>query len=181
VSVAAALASSFRQTGTFGFIIGPNHALRAPEMWTIASGREAGTTSPVERFISLTMQRQLAGFGVIALGSAKNSDRIVLSAAPTLRRSHDAVPLPAQLLTGRIVRFAQWCREQISHDTPADQVPALFQSAAEVLLFPASRGAATLSARLSDTPGAREVIVHAKVLAAYGGTPFELEFGLGLS
>lgn len=177
--VAGALISSFRRSGTFGQALGPNHPLRAPETWTLPSGRESGSSSPVEAFYPVAAQQKLAAFGLVALGAAKNSDRIILTHAPTVRRSHDAVPLPAQLLTGRVVRFVEWCRDQIADGTPSAEIPAIFQDASEVLLFPAANGAAVLAAQVVEGGPRRELVVRVAVNSAYAGSPFELELGLG--
>lgn len=177
--VAASLISSFRRSGTFGQALGPNYPLRAPETWTLPSGRESGSSSPLESFYPVSAQQKLAAFGLVALGAAKNSDRMILTHAPTVRRSHDAVPLAAQLLTGRVVRFVEWCREQIADGTPAAEIPAIFQDASEVLLFPAANGAAVLAAQVVEGGPRRELIVRVAVNSAYAGSPFELELGLG--
>lgn len=179
VVLAAFLVSSYRRTGTVAQIIGPNNGLKAPASWTLPSGREAGKTAPLERFLSIQAQTALADQGLIALGAVRNSEKLVLARAPAARRSHDAVSLPAQILTGRIVRFAQWFRDQLEPGTAPDQIPALFKDAADVLLFPLSRGTAVLTAQVVEQAGQRELVAEATVQAAYGGSPFQLAFSLG--
>src|SRR6185369_13904208 len=82
-AVAAMIAASYRETGTFGRLYGTNGALKGPALYEIPSGRNAGTSLPVEVFVSLESQAKLTTMGVVALGSGRNSDKITLSAAPT--------------------------------------------------------------------------------------------------
>lgn len=179
VVVTAALLGSFRRTGTFGQVLGTNNAFRSPAVWTLSRGRESGATSPVEHILTISAQQRLASLGLIALGATRNSDRIVLSAAPAVRSSTDALPLFAQILSGRIVRFALWCRDQLEPGTPDDQVEVIFREAASALLFPSAGAGATFVARIKQDGEHRQLGVYAATLASYAGAAFELEFSLG--
>ena len=143
-ALAAMLASSYRYTAGFGRVFGNDGALRGGGLLEIASGPQRGTMVPVETFIPLRAQNDLAKLGLLAMGSGRNSDKVILSAAPTARQSADAVPLPAQVLTGRVVRFAQWVRDQIPPGTTDADVKTMFKQAAEFFLLVrhAGRGAA---------------------------------------
>jgi hypothetical protein len=180
-ALAALIAYSYRETGTFGRVYGTTGSLKGPALWEVPSGRNAGTSLPVEVFASLESQGKLTTLGLVALGSGRNSDKIALSAAPTLRRSTDAVPLPAQILTGRVVRFAQWVRGQIPPGAGDDEISALFKQAAEVFLFPSAQ-MGSLDAKAVDIGGRKTVAIGAQVRgdAASGVTPFQIAFTLGL-
>ncbi len=118
----------------------------------------------------------------MGLGSGRNSDKVALSAAHTLRGAADAVPLPAQILTGRIVRFALWVREQLPPGAGAKDIKTLFESAAQVLLFGGLQEGAGLQATVVDDEKTktRSVRVQADVKPAYAGLPFHMEFMLPL-
>jgi type VI secretion system protein ImpC len=180
-AVAAMIAASYRETGTFGRLYGGSGALKGPALHEITSGRNAGTSLPVETFVSLESQGKLTTMGLVALGSGRNSDKITLSAAPTLRRSSDAVSLPSQVLTGRVVRFAQWVRGQIPPGSGDAEVGGLFRQAAEVFLFPSPQ-MGSLDAKVVDLGGRRAVAIGAQVRgdAAAGLSPFQIAFTLGI-
>ncbi|MFY2560727.1 hypothetical protein ACN469_24195 [Corallococcus terminator] len=72
----------------------------------LPSGREKGLPIPTEVFLPIRALAKLEEKGVLGLGSGRNADTVLLAGAPT-------VPLPAQVLTGRIVRFATWVRDQL--------------------------------------------------------------------
>jgi hypothetical protein len=173
------VAASYRETGTFGRLYGNTGALQGPALYEIPSGRNAGTSLPVEVFVSMESGAKLTTLGLVALGSGRNSDKIVLQVAPTLRKSSDAVALPAQILTGRVVRFSQWVRGQIPAGSADDQVSALFKQASDVFLFP-SPVMGQLDAKVVEHGGKKQVAIGASVRgdAAQGVSPFQIAFTL---
>lgn len=178
--LAAMLAASFRHTGGFARIMGKDGSLKAPGLHEVTKGREVGSTIPTAAFLSIKAQSELAELGIIGLGSGRNTDMIALSTVPTLRGSKDAVPLPAQILTGRLVRFGMWVAEQVPAGTPRDQVAKLFTDASTVFLFPGLSEGARLDAGVvdgSDGPAIRLVATVSPRLAAI---PFEVGFDLPL-
>lgn len=182
LALAAMLAASYRNTGTFGRLQGAPGALRAPGTHELTQGKDAGTAVPTEAFLSVRAQARLAQLGVLGLGSGRNSDAVMVTHAPTVRGGDDLVPLPAQILTGRIVRFAQWVRDQVPAGSPDADVINLFEQAAGVFLFPGMTEGAKLTAQLADDKaGGRAVIVTASVRAELAGSPFHMAFQLPLA
>lgn len=178
--VLAMLARSFRETGAFGKILGPEAGLKTPGGLTLKSGAHEGSVVPTGAFVSAKSQALLASFGILALGSARNAVEIRLSAAPSVRAAADAVPLPAQIQTGRIVRFAQWCRDQIPPGTDDDGAQAIFAEAAKVFLFGGLEKGAELTAKVVNESGARMVVIAARVHPLHAGIALELAFSLPL-
>lgn len=185
-AVAAMLAASYRETGGFARILGKDGSLKAPGMHEVAKGRESGTSIPTAAFLSIRAQSELAELGIIGLGSGRNSDLVALSNVPTVRGSKDAVPLPAQILTGRLVRFARWVCDQVPAGQTREQVVNLFKEAATVFLFPGlnstnlSSGGAELHAGVIDLDGAPAIRLVANVHPRLAGIPFEVGFDLPL-
>jgi type VI secretion system protein ImpC len=182
-AVAAMLAASYRETGGFARILGKDGALKAPGMHEIAKGREKGTSIPTAAFLSIRAQSELAELGIIGLGSGRNSDLVALSNVPTVRGSKDAVPLPAQILTGRLVRFARWVCDQVPEGQTREQVVTLFKEAATVFLFPglnSTTGGAELHAGVIDLDGKPAIRLVANVHPRLAGIPFEVGFDLPL-
>lgn len=182
-AVASMLAASYRETGGFARVLGKDGALKAPGMHEVAKGRESGTTIPTAAFLSIRAQSELAELGIIGLGSGRNSDLVALSNVPTVRGSKDAVPLPAQILTGRLVRFARWVCDQVPAGQTREQVVALFKEAATVFLFPginSTTGGAELHAGVVDLDGAPAIRLVANVHPRLAGIPFEVGFDLPL-
>ncbi|WP_217909804.1 type VI secretion system contractile sheath large subunit [Pseudenhygromyxa sp. WMMC2535] len=181
-ALAAMLAASYRHTSGFARILGKDGALKAPGLREVQVGREAGNAAPTAAFLSIRAQAELADLGVIGLGSARNSDMVMLSAMRTVRGSKDAVPLPAQLLTGRLVRFGSWVRDQVPAGSTRDQVVELFKQAASVFLFPGLTSGARLDAGVVDEDGQGPAIrLVASVDPRLAGIPFEVGFDLPLS
>ncbi len=179
--IAAMLAASFRHTGGFARVMGKDGSLKAPGLHEVAKGREAGTTIPLAAFLSIRAQTELAELGIIGLGSGRNTDMIALSAVPTVRGSKDAVPLPAQILTGRVVRFAKWVCDQVPAGTSREQAAKLFTDAATVFLFPGvSEGLARVDAAVIDGPAGPTIRLVATVSPALASIPFEVGFDLPL-
>ena len=180
LALAAMLSRSFARTGSFALLLGPEGALASPSVHILAEGQYEGISVPTEHFVSAKRQGELKAFGLLALGSARNNDKLRLSQAPTASGSEDAVPLPAQLLTGRIVRFAQWVTEQIPAGTADEDIPGFFQQAASVFLFPGMEKTAEVTAKAAEYEGQRQVVVAARVRPIHAGVPLELTFSLPL-
>ncbi len=180
-ALAAMLAASFRDTRSFARILGAVGALDAPAAWDIATGREAGVSAPTEVFCSLRAQAALAALGVIGVGSGRNTSKLMLSTMPTARASADAVPLAAQIVTGRIVRFAEWVIEQVPAGATDAEAASLFEEAARVFLFAGVTEGATLRAGVGQgAEGRRVVEIAVAVHAALAGIPFQMAFTLPL-
>lgn len=182
-AVAAMLAASYRETGGFARILGKDGSVKAPGMHEVAKGRESGTAIPTAAFLSIRAQSELAELGIVGLGSGRNSDLVALSNVPTVRGSKDAVPLPAQILTGRLVRFARWVCDQVPAGQTREQVVNLFKEAATVFLFPginSTTGGAELHAGVVDLDGTPAIRLVANVHPRLAGIPFEVGFDLPL-
>jgi hypothetical protein len=179
--IAAMLAASFRHTGGFARVMGKDGSLKAPGLHEVSKGREAGSTIPTAAFLSIKAQTELAELGLVGLGSGRNTDMVALSAIPTLRGSKDAVPLPAQILTGRLVRFATWVADQVPAGTPRDQVAKLFTDASTVFLFPGlAPDVARLDALVVDGASGPSIRMVATVSPRLASIPFEVGFDLPL-
>lgn len=179
LGVAALLASSFRETGSFARILGKEGGVQAPSVWELPPGRDAGTSVPTEALFPIRTQTRLAGWGVLGLGSGRNSDVLQLAVAPMVYGGEHPVPLPAQLLTGRIVRFAQWVRDQLPPGAGSQEVTTLFTQAADVFLFGGAMPAGRVRGEVVPTgEGSRGVLVTALVKPEYAGMPLELGFVL---
>ncbi|QRK12226.1 type VI secretion system contractile sheath large subunit [Archangium violaceum] len=179
LGVASMLASSFRETGSFARILGGTGGVQAPSVWQLPPGRDGGTSVPTEAFFPMRTQSKLAELGVLGLGSGKNSDVLQLTAAPMVYGGEHKVPLPAQILTGRIVRFAQWVRDQLPPSAGDAEVSTLFTQAADIFLFGGATPAGRVRGEVVSTgEGTRGVQVTALVRPEYAGMPLELGFVL---
>jgi type VI secretion system protein ImpC len=114
------------------------------------------------------------------LGSSRNSNSVVLAMTPTVRAAGDAVPLSAQALTGRVVRFAQWVRDQLPPGANSDTARSVFQEAAKVFLFPGMSQFGQVDAVIQEKDGKRQLMVTALVHPQLAGIPFEFAFPLPL-
>lgn len=178
-ALGAMLAASFYRTGSFANILGAGGALKGLGSYELPAGRDQGMLVPTESFLSIRAQSRLNDLGVVGLGSARNSDSVVMAAACTVRGGADLVPLSAQVLTGRIVRFARWVLAQLPPGSNESEVKLLFEQAAEVFLFPAARESAKLEAQVvAGEGGARQVVLQASARADLAGIPFHLAFAL---
>jgi type VI secretion system protein ImpC len=173
----AMLCASYTGTGSFARIAGQSGQLRAPGTHTI-KGQDVAV--PTRHFTSIRAQSELAAMGVLAIGSPRNSDRLALSHAPTHRASRDAVPLPAQLWTGRIVRFAQWVRGQLPPSSGSDEAREIFEQAGSIFLFPGTGKAAKVTAEISEKDGKRQLLVGARMDGTLAMVPLDIEFALPL-
>jgi type VI secretion system protein ImpC len=181
LGVAAMLAASFQATNGFARITGQAGGLRAPGTWEPSSGKDAGSAYPTEAFLSIRMQTRLSELGILGVGSGRNTDMLMLSVAPMACSNAHVMPLPAQILTGRIVRFALWVRDQLPAGSSAKEMSDLFSQAAEVFLFGGSPEIGKLEAQLVPGEGGAQLIkVAAAVRPEQAGTRFQLEFGLPL-
>lgn len=177
-ALAATMSKSYADTGSFARILGQPGAISAPAVRTLTEGRYEGMAAPTEAFIPIRGQVTLAKHGLTALGSARNSDSVVFATTPMMRAAADAVPLPAQLLTGRIVRFAQWVRDQIPAQADTGTVASIFHEASKVFLFPGMQEVGEVKGSLHEQEGAKELRIEAKVHPSHAGIPFEINFGL---
>jgi type VI secretion system protein ImpC len=179
-ALAAMVAASFHHTGGFARTLGKDGSLKAPGLREISTGRDAGAAIPTAAFLSIRAQTDLAANGFIALGSGRNTDMVSLSAVPTVRGSKDSVPLPAQILTGRLVRFGRWVCDQVPAGSSKDEVVKLFKDAATVFLFPGLSSGAELHAGVVEEGGKPAIRLVASVSPRLAGIPFEVGFDLPL-
>ena len=178
--IATMLARSYKATGGFAQIFGKTGSVSAPATHTIKEGRYADTATPTEAFIAIAPADLLARNGVLGLGSAKNSDAIVLAKSVCVRGAKDAVPLPAQILTGRIVRFATWVKPQLPEGCNSATANDLYTAAASVFLFPGQEEAAHVRAAVTNIEGEAHVVVHSRANPRVASIPFEITFPLPL-
>ena len=179
-AVAAMLARSFRESGGFAQIFGKAGSLNAPATHTITRGSYKDTAAPTEAFYAIAPTDKLAQNGVLGLSSARNSDTVVLAKAPCVRGAADAVPLPAQILTGRVVRFATWVKPQLPEGCNTNTANDIFVAAASVFLFPGAEEAAHVRAALTNIEGNAHVVVHARANPRFASVPFDIAFPLPL-
>jgi len=178
LTLAALLSASERDTAGLASLARPG-AVRAPAVWEPPAGPDLGLQLPTERFAALRAQGRLGLLGLIALGSPRGGDSLVVAACPVVHAAADAGSLPAQILTGRIVRFSTWFRDQISAGTAAHEVEALFAQAAGVLLFPdLAPEAAALHVKVDAARTGIEL--SATVHPAIAGLRLEIQFTLPL-
>jgi hypothetical protein len=177
-ALAAMLAASYRSQGSFAALVGQPGSFPAPAGWTIPEGPFKGTRAPTEAFLPIRAQQALAAQGLVALGSQRDSDRVVLAAVPMVSGAPGAAPLPAQLLTGRIVRFSRWARRQLDPAMSPADLTALFEQAAGVFLFPGMAEASRLGAEIRGEGAERVLHVAARVKGSHALVPLEIEFDL---
>ncbi len=171
--IASMVAQSYRTSGGFARIFGKNGSLRAPASHTIDRGAYNDTAAPTEAFYAISPCEALAKNGVLGLGSARNSDTLTLVKAPMVRGAKDAVPLPAQILTGRVVRFASWVKAQLPEGCDSKVANEIYTSAASVFLFPGQDEAAHVRAATTNIDGEAHVVVRAAANPNLAGVPFE--------
>jgi type VI secretion system protein ImpC len=177
LAVAALLAASFRDTRTFGRLVGPGSGTRSPAVWK----PQAGSTVATEVVLSLREQQRLAAQGLLGVSGWWDSNAVLLAAAPTVYGGRDATPLAAQLLTGRLVRLAQELAERLPVGASPDSVATAFSRAAEIFLPTGSKQDCQLQAQVvSIGNGERGVQVRASVRPELAGTHLQLAFTLPL-
>ena len=173
--------ASYRDTSAFAHCTGREGSLKAPGMHVLSEGPYEGTSIPVEAFWPIKVQDRLSKYGLLGLGSPRNADQVVLANMPTSCMQEDSAPLPAQILTGRIVRFASWFKLQLPKDVDPQEMGGLFRQAAEIFLFPGMDQIARVRADLAETEeGDLHLAIHAKVAATHAGEPFSIAFSLPL-
>ena len=134
---------------------------------------------PTEALAVTRTQARVARHGLICLGSPRTGESLVVAACPLVHAAEDVGSLPAQILTGRIVRFALWVRAQVPAGAPAQAVRRLFAEASDVSLMPGlSRDEASMTAELDAT--GRQIEIVARVHPSIAGAPLEIQFGLPL-
>lgn len=178
--LAGMVAASYRTTGGFARIFGKNGSLRAPASHTIDRGNYKDNAAPTEAFYAIAPCETLAKNGILGLGSARNSDTLTLVKAPMVRGATDAVPLPAQILTGRVVRFASWVKPQLPEGCDSKTANEIFTSAASIFLFPGQEEAAHVRAATTNIDGEAHVVVRAAANPKIAAIPFEIAFPLPL-
>jgi len=178
--LAALLSQSYVATGGPGRIFGNPGGLVAPGTHEVDAGRGEPLAIGLEAFVSIDAQSRLAARGVLALGGPRNSDRVQISTAPMLSSAKDAAALTAHLVTARIVRFAQWTREQLPEGTTDADVVTIVEQAASALLFP-NPELAKLSAVVTPAAGGkRALVVRALARGDWVGQPLDVTFALPL-
>ncbi|MBL9100855.1 MAG: hypothetical protein JNL82_07850 [Myxococcales bacterium] len=178
LTLAALMAASHRDTGGLASLARAG-AFAAP---LVADAVVAGQDPPppTETLALLKTQGRLAGLGLIALGSPRTGESLVVAACPVVHSGADAPSLPAQILTGRIVRFALWVRAQIPPGAPAQAVSRLFAEASSVSLLPGlTREEGVMTAELDAEN--HQVAITARVHPAIAGAPLEIQFSLPVS
>jgi hypothetical protein len=177
LAVAAMLGASFRDTRTFARLTGPGSAIRAPAVWQ----PQASSTVATQRCLSLREQERLATQGVVGVSGWWDSDNVLLARVPTVYGGPDATLLPAQLLTGRLVRLAQELVEHIPAGATPDAVDAVFSRAGQAFLSHGPGQACQIRGRVVSTGRAeRGVHVHASLRPELAGTHLQLSFILPL-
>jgi type VI secretion system protein ImpC len=177
LAVATLLAASFRDTRTFARVVGAGSGTRAPAVWR----PQGGSTVATEVGLSLREQERLAARGLLGVSGWWDSNSVLLAKAPTVYGGRDATVLPAQLLTGRILRLALEVTERLPAGASPDAVAAVFSRAAEAFLSTGTGRACQLHGQVVPTGnGERAVHVRASVRPELAGTHLQLEFTLPL-
>jgi len=179
-AVAALLSQSYVATGGPGRIFGSPGGLAAPGTWEVDTGRGDPLAIALEAFVSIDAQSRLGARGVLALGGPRNSDRVQLSSAPMLSSAKDAAPLTAHLITARMIRFAQWTRDQLPAGTSDADVVTIMEQAATTFLFPNPELARLSAAVTPAADGKRAVVVRALARGDWAGVPLDVAFALPL-
>ncbi|WP_225411756.1 type VI secretion system contractile sheath large subunit [Stigmatella hybrida] len=178
LAVAALLTASFRNTRTFARLVGPGSGSQAPAVW------HPDTDSPVatQAVLSLREQERLASRGLLGVSGCWDSNAVMLGpTAPSLYGGRDAAHLPAQLLTGRLLRLSQAFAESLPEGTHPDAVAAAFAPAAEAFLSLGSGKPCPLQARVVPLGNAEKGLhVRATLRPELAGTPLQLEFTVPL-
>jgi hypothetical protein len=177
LAVAALLSASFRDTRTFARLVGPGSSIRAPAVWR----PNPRSTVATEACLSLREQEHQAAQGLLGVNGWWDSDTVHLLKAPTVYGGQEAVPLPAQLLTGRLVRLAEELAERLPASASQEAVATLFSRAAEVFLSGGPGRSCQLHGQVVPTGnGTRGVHVRASLRPELAGTAVQLEFTLPL-
>jgi type VI secretion system protein ImpC len=178
LAVAALLTASFRDTRTFARLVGPGSAGQAPAVWR----PEARAAVATQAVLSLREQERLAARGLLGVSGGWDSNAVMLGpTAPSLYGGRDAAHLPAQLLTGRLLRLSQAFAASVPEGTRPEAVAASFAPAAEAFLSLGSGKPCPVQARGVSLGGTeRGLHVRATLRPELAGTPLQLEFTLPL-
>ncbi|WP_434391455.1 type VI secretion system contractile sheath domain-containing protein [Melittangium boletus] len=177
-AVAAMLAASFRDTRSLAHMVGPGRGLRAPAKGTRGTGAPTGT----EVALSLREQERLRARGLLGVSGWPDSDQVGLLAAPTLHAGRDVTLLPAQVLTGRLVRLALEVSERLPAQATPDEVSTVCARAAAAFLPGGTPGAGCeLGGQVVPTGGGgRGLHLRAALRPELAGTLLRLEFTVPL-
>ncbi len=180
LALAAMLIRSYRLTGAFARI---GSGWRGPAVHVPSTGAAAGSAVPTATFLNSKGQGVLARHGIVGLGSARSADEVRLPTVVSASSAPDAVPLPAQILTGRVVRFAQWIRDQLPADADDAVAATMFEQAAGVLVFPGLSETAAISGKIvrDDPEVGPTLVVTAHAHPEVAGVRLQLAFGLPLA
>lgn len=179
LALGAMLLRSYRLTGAFARIGSGWHS---PAVHVPSAGPAQGSSIPTAAFVSAKSQGILAGRGLVAMGSARGADEVRISTVVSCSSAPDAVPIPAQILTGRIVRMAQWIRDQLPSDADDELARSMFEQAASILVFPGLAEAASVEAKIvrDDPEVGPTLVVKAQALPSIAGVTLQVAFGLAL-
>ncbi|ADO69623.1 type VI secretion system contractile sheath domain-containing protein [Stigmatella aurantiaca] len=178
LAVAALLTASFRDTRTFARLVGPGSGSRAPAVWQ----PHARSTAATETVLSLREQERLASRGILGVSGCWDSDAVLLGAtAPSVHGGRDAAPLPAQLLTGRLLRLSEEFAQRLPERAHPEAVASTFTQAAEAFLSLGSGKACQVHGRVVPT-GKTEKGLHVQVSLRpeLAGSNLQFEFTLPL-
>ncbi|MET0401141.1 MAG: hypothetical protein ABW123_02010 [Cystobacter sp.] len=180
LGVAALLAAGFRDTHTFARLVGPGSAVQAPAAWRPREGAP-GAFVATEACLSLREQERLASRGLAGVSGWWESRAVNLAAAPTVYGGRDAAPLPAQLLTGRIVRLALEIAERLPAQASPDAVAEVCARAARAFLPSGPEPRCELQGQVVALGrGERGLRVRAALPPRLAGTQVSLELTLPL-
>ncbi len=179
LALGAMLLRSYRLTGAFARIGSGWHS---PAVHVPSAGPAQGSSIPTAAFVSAKSQGILGGRGLVAMGSARGADEVRIPTVVSCSSAPDAVPIPAQILTGRIVRMAQWIRDQLPPDADDELARSLFEQAASILMFPGLGEAASVEGKIvRDDPGVGPaLVVKAQAHPSIAGVTLQVAFGLAL-
>ncbi|MCA9689812.1 MAG: hypothetical protein KC636_09395 [Myxococcales bacterium] len=181
LAVATMLSDGYARSRGFAEALRADRGLQLPATRLLARDDDAAISVPTEHFVPRALAERLAEHGLLALHSRRNSDTALATGAPTVSAASDRVPLPAQLVTGRVVRFSLWASAQVPPGASPREVTELFVGAASVFLFPGvGEDAYRYNAALIEADGGSAVRVKVAVHPRLSGVLLELEFDLPL-
>ncbi|MCA9711829.1 MAG: hypothetical protein KDK70_38690, partial [Myxococcales bacterium] len=173
LAVAAMLSASVGQTGGPGQIFGRAGAMVGPASYRKGQGERAAFLC-TERLATTDQQRAVGKRGMLVLSCERGSDRLRLSAAPTVHGGGDDPQLPGRILAGRAARFTQAVRDELPPHATEREVAARLAQASGAFL-PRSQGAVVLEVR-KDANG--KVGVDASVGGGLAGAAFKFSSDL---
>ncbi len=173
LAVAAMLSASQITHGTAARVFGQPGALSAPAVSHLEDGE---TMAPVEAILPRAALEEKSAQGITVLGCVKNSDRLVLASFPTLKAG--GVSFPAQLITGRVLRFARWVRDQLVPTNTAEEITQIYGEASRIFLFPGVEKGYHVAVQKQDTGN---LLVSAWVSEPLCGMDLRFSFPLSLA